>query len=132
MPDPTSIIQQFLHPPFGLLTTEHIAGGPFSGGTYAFNRVRGPVRVDAFGMMWSTTLVAIGVGGTPGLVFEYEDRVIELSATYQLLDGTFIQGQRIASRLDSGLWLFDQVLPYGIDCIIGPPFGVDLWWLLAL
>jgi|ERR1041385_5261741 hypothetical protein len=132
MPDPVSIVQQLLHPPLGLCTLEPIAGGPFAGGTYAFNRPRGPVNTDAFGLVWSTTLVAIGVGGTPGLVFEYEDRVIELAAHYVLLDGTPVIGQRVASNLDNGMMLFQEALPQGVDVIVGPPFAVDLWWVLLL
>lgn len=128
---PSGVIDFFIHPPWGVLQLEHIAGAPFFTGQYALDRPRGPVRVDAYGLLWSVTTEAPGVGLTPGLVTEYDERVIEISLTYQLLDGTFIQGARLASSWDNGQFMFDQLLPYGVDVRIGVPFSVDLWWLLA-
>lgn len=125
------IIDFFQHPPYGVLTLEHLPTAPFTHGTYAINRPRAGQQVDAFGLLWSTSLVALGVGGTPGLVFEYEDRVCEIAVTHRFLDGTYVITQRVATNLDAGFILFEQLFPYSVDLIVGPPFGVDFFWILA-
>lgn len=127
----SGLIDFFQHPPFGVLTLEHLPTAPFAGGTWAINRPRGGQNVDAFGVLWSTSLVALGVGGTPGLVFEYEDRVVDIAVTHQFLDGSFVITQRVASNHDTGYLMFDQLFPYSVDLVVGPPFSVDFYWILA-
>jgi hypothetical protein len=129
----TGVISFFLHPPLGLMTLEHIPSAPFTGPTtVALNRPRGPQNTDAFGILWSVTAEALGVGLIPGLQTEYEERVLEIIVSHQLLDGSFIISQRVVSNLDSGFVLFNEALPYDLNVKIGPPFQVDFSWVLVL
>lgn len=128
-----NVINFFLHPPLGVMTLEHIPSAPLGpGGTYALNRPRGPVNTDAFGLLWSVTGEALGVGKTVGIQTEFEERVIEIVVSHQLLDATFVISQRLTSTLDSGFMLFSEALPYDVNVMLGPPFQVDLYWVLVL
>lgn len=129
MPDVTvPIIQTILHPPLGVMGLEHLPTAPFTGGSYAIDRPRGPLRVDAYGLFWSVSAAALGTGNIPGLVTEWEDRVVEIGVIHQMLDGTFVYSQRLATNLDAGFVLWEEALPYGIDLVVGPPFLVDFYW----
>lgn len=127
----TGVINFFLHPPLGVMTLEHIPTAPFTGPVQvALNRPRGPVHTDAFGIVWSVTAEAAGVGRVDGIQTEFDERVVEIVVSHILLDGTPIVSQRVVSWLDSGFMLFSEALPYDLNVRIGPPFQVDFWWVL--
>ena len=128
----TGVIDFFTHPPLGALSLEHVPSAPLSGGLYALNRPRGPIHTDAYGILWSVSAAALGTGSTPGIVTEWDERVVEIACDYILFDGTPAIGQRIATNMDNGIMMFEQLLPFGLDVQVGVPFLVDFFWILLL
>lgn len=127
-----SIIQQFLHPPVGLLVREHIPGGPFTG-LHAFDRPRGPTRVDAFGIRWLITAFPAGYGVTPTAGQNRFDRdVMNIAVRHQLLDGEIIVTEEVFMRSATGELLFAESFPFIVDIEGAPGITYDVWWLLVL
>jgi len=127
-----SIIQQFLHPPVGLLVRELIPGGPFSG-LNGFQRIRGPVNVDAFGIRWLILSAPAGYGVTPTAGQNLFDRtVMNLAVRHRLLDGEIVVTEETFERSATGQTLFGESFPYIIDMFGAPGVIYSAWWLLVL
>jgi hypothetical protein len=131
MPD-VGVIQQFLHPPIGVLAREVIAGGPFSG-YHSFQRVRGPVGVDAFGIGWSLETWPAGYGtfGDPVGVF-FDRNVLELRVLHRFFDGSDAWTQRVESDSQVGFVLFNEALPWLVRTQLAPGVTGSYFWLVAL
>jgi len=127
-----SIIQQFLHPPVGLLVREVIPGAPFSG-LRAFDRPRGLTRVDAFGIRWLVTFAPAGYGVTPTAGQNRFDRdVMNIAVRHQLLDGEIVVTEEVFMRSATGQLLFAESFPFIVDIEAAPGVEFSAWWLLVL
>lgn len=132
MSTPVSIIQQFLHPPIGLLVLEALPANPYSG-LNGLQRIRGPINVDAFGIRWQIVGYPAGYGVTPRAGDNQFDRpVIEVAVQHQLLDSTLVVTEQSFFDRAAGHVLFNESFPYIIDVELAPGITADLFWLLAL
>jgi hypothetical protein len=132
MSTPTSVIQQFLHPPVGLMRAELIAAGPFSS-DFTLSRPRGPIGTDAFGFRWLVVQAPGGYGTTQGPGFLVFDRVVlQVAVVHQLLDGSTAITAELATDRNSGFFLFNESLPLNVHCIASPGVFVDMSWLVVL
>lgn len=131
MPD-VSVVQQFLHPPIGLLAREVIAGGPFSAYN-SFQRVRGPVGVDAFGIGWDLEDWPDGYGtsGEP-VALVFDRTVLVLRILHRFFDGSDAWTQVATVRNQTGFVLFDEALPWLVRTNLSPGVSASFWWLVAL
>ena len=127
-----SIIQQFLHPPVGLMTREVISGGPYSGYN-SFQRVRGPVGVDAFGIGWDIEEVPDGYGsfGDP-LAVIYDRQVLTMRVLHRLFDGSDAWTQAVFANEQNGYILFNESFPWLIRTLLSPGVTASFYWLLVL
>src|SRR5262245_12952708 len=99
---PTGIIQLFLHPPIGVMTTEQLPAEPYRG-LVTVTRPRGLVQVDAFGIRYTVLEIPAGYGITPGPGTNVADRtLVALSVTHTLLNGRLIESQGQSFRTTSG------------------------------
>jgi len=127
-----SIIQQFLHPPVGLLVKEVIPGNPHSG-LNGLQRIRGLTNVDAFGIAWLVTFAPAGYGVSPRAGTNVYDRpVIDIAVQHRFLDGSLNITFQQSYDLVAGHILFEESFPYIVDVELGPGVQADLHWLLAL
>ena len=129
----TGVIQSALHPPLELCVLEAIAGGPYGSGIHAFQRVRGAVNVDAFGITWSTVTLPAGYGLNVGASSNYADRVIlQIGEFGRLLDGSLhVIDQADYTRVQ-GIHLFHMFSPQVIDVQIAPYVTMNFSWVLFL
>jgi len=126
------IIQQFLHPPVGLLIREEIPGGPHHG-SVSFSRPRGGIQLDAFGVLFVIVESPPGYGIVQGAGNNFYDRdVVDIAVIHQLLDGGLVTSQEETFRVATGYTLFNQSFPRNIAVDIAPGIGARLWWLLSL
>lgn len=129
---PTGIIQLFLHPPIGTMTTEQLPNEPYTG-LVTVTRVRGPVSVDAFGIRYTVLTIPPGYGVTPGPGTNVVDRtVVSASVTHSLLNGRLIESQGQSFRTTSGQLIFQESFPSFVTLEMSPGIGVRLEWLLVL
>ena len=132
VPNPTGVIQQFLHPPLGLLRREAIPGGPFTG-LRTHTRTRGPVGVDAFGFRYNVVQFPSGYGVDELAGQNTFDRtVIWLTIQHRLLDGEDINSGALQLRAASEQVLFNEALPQRVIVEAAPGIAYDAWWLLVL
>jgi hypothetical protein len=128
VPD-VSVIEQFLHPPLGVLTREIIPG--LASGSGVLTRPRGPVPVDAFGVTFTFFTVPAGYGYQLGNIREYDVRMLQLSVVHTLLDGHSIVSENFNVNSDNLPILWAVALPTQIQYYIAPGVQVQFWWLLA-
>lgn len=126
------IIELFLHPPVGLLRRELIAGGPFTG-LNGFQRIRGPLNVDAYGVRWLITSFPAGYGVTPSAGQNFFDRtVMNIAVRHQLLDGEIVVTDERFERSATGQLLFAESFPYIVDMFGAPGVSYNAWWLVII
>jgi hypothetical protein len=126
------VIQQFLHPPVGLCSLEAIAGGPYSG-LNAFNRIRGPVNVDAFGIAWLITAAPDGYGLNIGASVNFYDRdVLSIGIVNRFFDASLNVTQTFDTSLVAGYVMFNESFPYVVDCLLQPFVEAEFSWVLLL
>lgn len=128
--NPLGVIEQFLHPPLGIMSSEVIPG--LFTGDGVLSRPRGPVPTDAFGMRFSFITVPAGFGFKLGAVKEYESRILQLAVEHTMIDGHGIISQVADFRSDNLPFLFDLALPLQVHFSIVPGVSVQFFWLLAL
>jgi len=127
---PSGVIQQFLHPPLGVMTTETIPGLYTGNGIQ--NRPRGPINIDAFGVQVNLAIVPAGLGYTLGAVRVYEDRLCQLAVIHNLLNGTPVVSETFEIFTDGQICLWKEALPSELLFSILPGVYVSFAWLLAL
>jgi hypothetical protein len=125
-----SVIQQFLHPPLGLLTRELISG-TFSGDG-SLNRPLMSSGVDAFGLVFSFFTVPTQIGLTLGSVIEYEPRMVQLAVIHTLLDSHEVVSEYANFSQEEVPFLWSVALPTRIEYSIYPGVEIVFHWLLAL
>lgn len=130
MPTPTSVIEQFLHPPLAVLTEEIIPGETFGDGS--LTRPRGPVAVDAFGITFTFVDIPVGFGRELGAVDMWIPRMVQISVVHTLLSGTTVVSEVQDFHTDQMPFLWELALPTRIDYSLAPGVGVLFRWLLAL
>lgn len=130
MPD-VGVVQQFLHPPIGLLRRETIAIDQT--GYHSYQRVRGPVGVDAFGIGWNINTWPSGYGTFDSPIDVLFDRaVVQIRVLHRFLDGSDAWTQTTDSNEQVGFILFKEALPWLVRTLLSPGVAGDFYWLVAL
>jgi hypothetical protein len=130
VPD-VSVIQQFLHPPLGVLSIEALSGNPYSGYNL-LTRTAGPIGVNAFGLMWATETWPAGYGAPVGTIAGPFDRVmLKIVVFHVLFDTTGVRSQIINTREQTGFVLFDESFPFSVGTEWSPGVTGSFYWLLV-
>lgn len=127
-----SIIQQFLHPPLGLLSIEALAGNPYSGYNL-LTRNSGPIGVNAFGIMWAAETWPAGYGRNAGVIdTDFDRRILRIRVYHVLFDSTGVESQTIDTNVQTGYTLFSESFPFSIGTEWNVGVTGSFYWLLAL
>jgi hypothetical protein len=148
MPDiSVGIVEQFLHPPIGLLTPHIDYLGPYSGlnTLTEWGTTPGPTIVhgsvtDTFGI--EVTIfgaIPAGYGFTNGWVSPdglydestYDQRLCQVVVQHQFLGGAWITTQIIDVHSFPLVALWDVSLPGRVGLLVAPGLEVDLFYLLV-
>lgn len=131
MPDPTSVIQQFLHPPLGLLSIEALSGNPYSDYTL-LSRTAGPVGVNAFGIMWAAESWPDGYGRNGGVIdTDFDRRILRIQIYHVLLDSTGVVSEVVDTNRQTGYHLFNESFPLSVGTEWSPGVVGSFYWLLV-
>ena len=134
MPSTSGVIDFFLHPPFGLMTSS--VNNP----TPIFNPITGRGNVltasvglaNSYGIVWAVSLDPPYAGRNVASIPSYEDPVFELWLTYTLSSGLVIIAQHLVSHQANGIMLWDSVLPSSVLLDVFPNFELTVEWLVGI
>lgn len=127
----SGVIQQFLHPPIGLCTLE-LAADPHSGRS-VYQRPRGPLLVDAFGINVQIYSWPAGYGfDERGVALRFDRTMIILDILHDLLDGSQVFTDQLETNLSTATLMFNESFPR--SCTLWTPPGVlaRVYWVLLL
>lgn len=121
------IIDQLVHPSFGLLTRTATLGLFTGTGTLA--PPQNPLVALTYGISWSFFTIPAALGLTLGDPDEYEFRMLQLSSEYQDLGGHSFLAQTADIHIDGSFYLWDEPLPTNIHYYILPGLSLNFFWL---
>jgi len=131
MSSDVSIIQQFLHPPLGLLQFEALGGNPYSGYNL-LTRTVGPIGVNAFGLAWAAETWPAGYGAPVGFISSGFDRtILKIRVFHVLLDTNSLESQLIDTNEQAGYILFNESFPFSVATEWSPGVTGSFYWLLV-
>lgn len=126
-----SIIQQFLHPPLGLLLREALSGNPYSGYNL-LTRTVGPIGVNAFGLAWAVDSYPPGYGAPVGSIGSGFDRtMLKLRVIHLLIDSSDLRSQELDTNHGVGYILFNESFPLSVQSEWSPGVEGSFYWLLV-
>jgi hypothetical protein len=126
MPSVAGIVEFFEHPPFGLFTRDLISG-TFTG-TGELAATFDGLLFQPYGITWEFFSVPAGIGRRDGYVVEYEPRMIQIAAVWQMLD-SHQQALEIVNSNREDYMLFTQNLPTKVGYWIYPYVEVIFHWI---
>lgn len=123
------IIDQLVHPSYGLVSAVAIAGGPFGNGTYTYTPPQNPLIALTYGFKVTINTVASKRGRRVGIVDVYEDRLWQVAVDYTYLDG----GIRISEWHDyfteRDIFWWAEPLPSHLYVYVDPGVTLNFFWL---
>jgi hypothetical protein len=125
------VIQQFLHPPIGLCSLEEIT--TTHSGEAVYQRIRGPVNVDAFGINVLVTDWPAGYGfDERGVALRFDRTMIIIDVLHDLFDASQLFTDQVETNLGTTTLMFSESFPR--SCTVWTPPGVTatVSWLLLL
>jgi hypothetical protein len=132
MSTPLGVIEQFLHPPIGLVRREHI-GVTAPGADQTLTRVRGTRFVDAYGLELIVQDSPPGYGSTSDSTgVTYDRRMWSAAVFHLLLDNQIVQTQLFETQRGDAYFLFNESFPYSVHVHPAPGVSLDMFWLLRL
>jgi hypothetical protein len=121
------IIDQLVHPSFGLLTRTATLGTFTGAGT--LTPPQNPLVALTYGLSWSFFTIPARFGLTLGDPVLYEQRILQLASEYQDLGGHSFLAQVANINADGLFYLWDEPLPAAIHYFIAPGCAINFFWL---
>jgi hypothetical protein len=123
------IIDQLVHPSYGLVSAVALAGNPRGPGTYTLVPPQNVLIALTYGFKVSIDTVAAGRGYKIGVVDEYEDRLWQAAVDYTYLDG----GIRISEVHDyfteRDIFWWAEPLPSHLYVYVDPAVTLNFFYL---
>jgi hypothetical protein len=123
------IIDQLVHPSYGLVSAVAIAGNPQPPGSYVLVPPQNPLVALTYGFKVSIDTVAPKRGVTPGVVDVYELRIFQVAVDYTYFDG----GVRISEWHDyfteRDIFWWAEPLPSHLYVYVDPAVTLNFFWL---
>lgn len=135
MPSTSGVIDYFLHPRFGLVTSSaaspsHIAN-PVSGRGNVLSPSTGPLS-GSYGLVFAVSLHPAFAGLSVGTFPNFEDVVFELWVTHTLASGLVVITQHEQHREQNGIVLWEELIPSAVVVDVFPGFELTLEWLIGV
>jgi hypothetical protein len=123
------IIDQLVHPSYGLVSTVALPGNPYSPGSLVLVPPQNALIALTYGIHWSIGTVASGRGykiGTPNV---FDDRVLQLAVDYTFLGGAVHIAEWVDLYAEIGVWWWSEALPSHLYVQIDPALTLNLFYL---
>jgi hypothetical protein len=123
------IIDQLIHPSYGLVSANAIAGNPRAPGSYTLVPPQNPLVALTYGFKVTIDTVAAQRGLQLGVVERYELRLWQVAVDYTYLDG----GIRISEWHDyfteRDIFWWAEPLPSHLYVYVDPAVTLNFFWL---
>jgi len=123
------IIDQLVHPSYGIVSAVLIPGGPFGFGSYTFVPPQNPLVALTYGFKVAIDTVAADRGRRLGVVDVFEDRLWQVAVDYTYLDG----GIRISEWHDyfteRDIFWWAEPLPSHLYVQVDPAVTLNFFYL---
>lgn len=119
----------FNFPLIGVLAPVADVHNPVTGGVAVNLAPPGPST--NIGLTWEIVTPAPTVGGTVGVIEEYNRRVAQIVVFHSLFGGVTFADQVKDATGNSGAFFFDSYEPTGVTVYVWPGFTVNFSWLTA-
>lgn len=123
------IIDELIHPSYGLVSAVAVAGNPRGPGSYTFVPPQNPLVALTYGFKVTLQTVAAARGVRPGVVDVYEDRLWQAAVDYAYLDG----GIRISEWHDyfteRDIFWWAEPLPSHLYVTVDPACSLNFFYL---
>lgn len=132
MPQTAGVIDFFLHPPLGLITSSTTNPSTISNPLTGHNVLSSSVGLaSSFGVNCAVSLAPPAAGLTLGTVIDYEDPVSVWTVFHTLASGLVVVTQREVFH-DANYLLFWQIaLPSNVIVDVFPNFELTVEWLIG-
>jgi hypothetical protein len=123
------IIDQLIHPSYGLVSANAVAGNPRGPGSYVLVPPQNVLIALTYGFKVTIDTVAVARGVKIGVVDEYEDRLWQAAVDYTYLDG----GIRISEFHDyiteRDIFWWAEPLPSHLYVYVDPAVSLNFFYL---
>jgi len=134
MPSAAGVIDYFLHPKFGFMTSSttspSVIANPVSGRGNVLAASVG--LASSYGLVCGVSLVPAQSGRSVATFPQYEDLAFELWVTHTLASGLVIITQHEQIREQNSTVLWEELLPSSCVVDVFPGFQVTLEWLVGI
>ncbi len=134
MPSTADVINYFLHPKFGFITSSttspSVIVNPVTGRGNALAASVG--LASSHGMVWAVSLSPPKAGRTVATFPDYEDLAFELWVTHTLASGLEVITQHEQHHEANGIVLWENLLPSSCIVDVFPNFELILEWLIGI
>lgn len=135
------VVEQFIHPPLGVLGLHLDARGPFTAGSTTFSTWDGVESVsNTFGALVIPAAIPAEWGRIPRYIdaglnvetAEYEDGWGQIVAMHQFISGAWVADQQRVLYQLRELELWESALPGRVGLWLAPGWEADIYWLRVL
>lgn len=134
MPSSAGVIDYFLRPKFGFMTSSTSSpsslSNPFSGRNNVLASSAG--LASSFGLVYAVSAAPAFAGRSVATFPQFEDLAFELWVTHTLSSGLVIITQHVQSSESNGIVLWDNLLPSTCIVDVFPNFQLTLEWLIGI
>ena len=123
------IIDQLVHPSYGLVSAVAVAGNPHAPGSYAFTPPQNPLVALTYGFKVSIDTVAIHRGKRSGVVDVYEDRLWQVAVDYTYLDGGIRVSEWHDYYTERDIFWWQEPLPSHLYVYVDPAVTLNFYYL---
>jgi hypothetical protein len=123
------IIDQLIHPSYGLVSTVALPGNPYSPGSLALVPPQNPLSALTYGIHWSIATAGSERGYRLGFPLVYEDRVLQVAVDYTFLDTSVHIAEWADLFAEIGVWWWAEPLPAHLYVYIDPAVTLNLFYL---
>jgi hypothetical protein len=133
MPSAAGVIDYFLRPKFGLITSSVTSPSAIANPVTGLNNVLAASvgLASSYGLVWAVSLVPAHSGRTVNTFPTFEDRVFSLWVTHTLASGLVVITQQMETYEQNGIVLWDNLLPSSVVVDVFPHFELTMEWLIG-
>jgi hypothetical protein len=123
------IIDQLVHPSYGLVSQVAIAGNPRGPGSYTFVPPQNALIALTYGFKVTLDTVGSARGKRPGVVDVYEDRLWQVAVDYTYLDGSISISEWRDYFTERDIFWWAEPLPSHLYVTVDPACTLNFFWL---
>ena len=133
MPNTAGVIDFFLHPPLGLITSSTTSPSSIANPLTGHNVLSSSVGLaSSFGVVCAVSLAPPKAGLTIGTVTDYEDPVSTWTVFHTLASGLVVVTQRDIFHDANYILFWDNLLPSTVIVDVFPNFELTVEWLIGI